>query len=52
MLLKDSQRKEADMYKIKKSPTGKWIVRLGGSVVYIADTKKKANEYVDKVAGK
>lgn len=40
------------MYQIQKSPTGKWIVKFRGSVVYVADTKKKAQEYVDRVVGK
>lgn len=40
------------MHHIQKSPTGKWIVKLHGSVVYVADTKRKAQAYVDKVVGK
>lgn len=40
------------MHQIQKSPARKWIVKLHGSVVYVADTKKKAQEYVDKVVGK
>lgn len=47
-----NQSQDADMYQIQKSPTGKWIVNLHGSVVYVAGTKKKAQEYVDKVVGK
>lgn len=38
------------MYSIRKSETGKWIVRFNNSVVYSAKTKKIAQEYVDKKA--
>ncbi len=36
-------------YAITQSETGKWIVRLGGSVVYAADTKDMCEEYVEMV---
>ena len=39
------------MYKIKKSPNGKWIVRWNDSVVYAADTKRKAQEYIERMGG-
>ena len=35
------------MHQIKKSTSGKWMVLLRGSVVYVTNTKKKAQEYID-----
>lgn len=40
------QTAAAGPYTIAQADTGKWVVRLGTSVVHAADTKAKCEEYV------